>query len=197
MAVILVIDDEKDILENICDLLNNEDYKVLEAENGIIGMQKAREHKPDLILCDILMPGINGFEVLEEIRNDPATLDIPFIFLTVRDEPYDIVKGFDLGSQDYIKKPYDNKELLVRVKTHIELKKNREALKTISNELFEEFHKAEKEKAELKLYIEELKSDTEEFHQKELFIKRLERHLKLLDEMMKALKTIKEQSDQD
>lgn len=197
MALILVIDDDRDILDNICDLLNIERYDVLVAENGSMGLQKAKEHKPDLILCDIIMPpGIDGFEVLEEIRNDPDTLDIPFIFLTVRDKSDDIVKGFDLGAQDYIKKLSDNKEILARVKTHIELKKYRETIKKISNELSEELNKSEKEKAVLKLYLDELKSNEEELHRKELFIEKLEKHLNLIDGMMNTFKSLKEQSDQ-
>lgn len=197
MAVILVIEDKTAILDNICDCLIKEDYEVLMAENGSIGLQKAKEHQPDLILCDINMPGINGFEVLEEIRNAPDTLDIPFIFLTVRKQTVDIVKGFDLGAQDYIKKPYDNKELLARVRAHLELKKYRETLKRIWNESSEELYKAEKEIAVLKLYIEELKSDEEELHRKELFIEKLENHLKLINGMMKTFKSLKEQSDQN
>jgi DNA-binding response OmpR family regulator len=197
MALILVIDDEKEILANICDVLHFEGYKVIKAENGTIGLQKSKDHKPELILCDILMPGIDGFKVLEEIRKDPATFDIPFIFLTVLNKPEDIVKGLKMGAQDYIKKPYDNREVLVRVKIHIELKKDREARKTISNELYDELYKAENEIAILKLYLEELKSAKEELYRRELFIEKIERHLKSIDGMMNTFKSLKEQSDQN
>lgn len=197
MAVILVIDDEKEILELICDLLRKEGHEVLEAGNGDIGLQKAREQKPDLILCDILMPGMDGFAVLEEIRISPSTLDIPFIFLTVLNKSNDIVKGFDRGAQDYIRKPYDNKEVLARVRTHIELKKNREKLKTTLNKLSEELEEAEQEKANLKVYIDELKSDQEELHRKEVIIEKLEKHVKSMDDLLQTLKGITDQNIQN
>ena len=124
MAVILVIDDEKDMLDNIVMFLHYEGYDVLRAENGEIGLQKARKHKPDIILCDINMPEMNGFEVLEEIRNDSTMQDIPFILLAIRNDTRDIDRGFDMGAQDYIIKPYNSRELATSIRKQYDLRMN-------------------------------------------------------------------------
>lgn len=129
MATILIIDDEEQALDSICDTLKFEEYDVLRAENGEVGLKIAQKELPDLILCDIGMPEIDGHQVLKEIRDENSpTLDIPFIFLTVKSNPDVIERGFREGAQDYITKPFRKNELLARVGTHLALKKTREEL---------------------------------------------------------------------
>ena len=111
-ACILVIEDETRIRRNIATILRMEGYETLEAENGRLGVELARKHLPDLIICDILMPELNGLATLEELRNEPATARIPFIFLTSRSDREDIRKGMIHGADDYLCKPFETSELL-------------------------------------------------------------------------------------
>ena len=117
MTKILVIEDEKHEMENICFVLKQAGYEPIMAENGQIGLEMARKHKPGLIICDLNMPGLTGYEVLDEIREDPGTSDIPFIILSVFPRPDDIDIEFRLKAQDYINKPFYFKEFLARVKS--------------------------------------------------------------------------------
>lgn len=109
---ILVIEDEKDIREIIARYLQNEGYDVIESDNGITGLSLFNEYSPELIICDIMMSGIDGFEVLSRIRN---ISDIPVIMLTAKHTESDRVKGFELGADDYVPKPFSAKELVKRV----------------------------------------------------------------------------------
>ncbi len=125
MKTILVIEDERAIRESMLDLLEAEGFNVVSAEDGDIGIQKAREHLPDLILCDITMPRMDGFEVLRRLRDQPTTATIPFIFLTARGAKEEIRQGMELGADDYLTKPCSINELLraigSRFKKHEEL----------------------------------------------------------------------------
>ncbi len=105
---ILIIEDAKVIRENISTLLSEEGYKVFTANNGKDGLQKARENMPDLLLCDIKMPGMDGYEILEALSENDSTKSIPFIFLTAKVEKENISKGLSLGAVDYIFKPFDS-----------------------------------------------------------------------------------------
>ncbi len=109
---ILIIEDNKDVRENLEELLQLSGYQVTTAENGKIGAAAALENIPDLILCDVMMPEIDGFGVLRILANHSATMDIPFIFLTAKTEKEDFRKGMGLGADDYITKPYDDIQLL-------------------------------------------------------------------------------------
>jgi len=109
---ILVIEDEKAVRENISTLLTEEGYGVLLAKNGEEGLSTARAENPDLIICDIMMPGIDGYSVLVELSKDPSTSSIPFIFLTAKFEKEDLRKGMQLGADDYIFKPFKADDLL-------------------------------------------------------------------------------------
>lgn len=124
MKKILVIEDESSLRKGIYDVLKFEDFEVLEAENGKIGIQKAFEYLPDLILCDIMMPEIDGYEVLRQLRNSDLTNLIPFVFLTALTERSDVRSGMELGSDDYVSKPFTRDELLNVVNTR--LKKSQE-----------------------------------------------------------------------
>jgi CheY-like chemotaxis protein len=112
MKKILVIDDAEFILESTSALLEFEGYEVLTAENGSIGVKKAKEFKPDLILCDISMPVMDGFEVLDNIRSDNITHRIPFIFLTAFNEKSNMREGMTKGADDYLVKPYSRDEIV-------------------------------------------------------------------------------------
>lgn len=109
---VLVIEDEKDIREVIFRYLENEGYDVIESDNGITGLSLFNDQRPDLVICDIMMSGIDGFEVLERIR---GVSDVPVIMLTARHLESDRIKGFELGADDYVPKPFSAKELVKRV----------------------------------------------------------------------------------
>ncbi len=128
---ILVIEDNIDVRENIEELLQLSGFKVTTAENGKIGVAKALEETPDLILCDIMMPEMDGYGVLRILSNNPSTMNTPFIFLTAKAEKDDFRKGMGLGADDYITKPFDDVELLDAI--DIRLKKN-ERFKTAFSE---------------------------------------------------------------
>ncbi|MBF2067085.1 MAG: EAL domain-containing response regulator [Calothrix sp. C42_A2020_038] len=112
MTKVLVIEDEPTVRENLLDLLKAENFDVVEAENGKIGIKKAISEIPDLILCDLMMPEVDGYSVLTTLREEPATAIIPFIFLTAKVAKADLRQGMDLGADDYITKPFTRAELL-------------------------------------------------------------------------------------
>ncbi|MGB5436216.1 MAG: response regulator [Maribacter sp.] len=119
MKKILLIEDNKDVRENTADILELHDYEVITAENGLIGIGKAKRHLPDLILCDIMMPVKDGYDVLEELSHTKETLGIPFIFLTAKSERTDFRKGMNLGADDYLTKPFEEHELLEAIETRV------------------------------------------------------------------------------
>jgi two-component system, NarL family, response regulator NreC len=119
MHKILVIEDSESLLEEIFDTLRFENFDVIGAENGLIGLRMAREYMPDLIVCDIMMPEMDGYEVLQELRSDLATAMIPFIFLTAKAERSDMRKGMELGADDYLTKPFANAELLATIRARL------------------------------------------------------------------------------
>lgn len=112
MKKILVIEDEPAVRANILELLEAEDFDAVGAENGFMGAMWAQEHLPDLIVCDVMMPEVDGYEVLSALRQVPATAAIPFIFLTAMVDKADIRQGMDLGADDYLTKPFTRAELL-------------------------------------------------------------------------------------
>lgn len=120
MEKILVIEDDILILESIIELLQNEGYECLKAVNGEEGIEIAKEETPDLIICDIQMPGLNGYEVLQHLRANPRTSTIPFIFLSALVDKSDLRKGMILGADDYLTKPFQPEELISSVKTRLE-----------------------------------------------------------------------------
>ncbi len=119
MAKILVIEDEPAIRENVIETLELEGFQVIGAENGRAGVSAARSHLPNLIICDIMMPELNGYGVLHELRSDAATANIPFMFLTARADRADMRKGMELGADDYLIKPFTTAELLAAVDARI------------------------------------------------------------------------------
>ena len=116
---ILVIEDEKNVLENICILLQEEGYTVFEATTGDSGIKLAKENLPDLIICDIMMRGTDGYKVLKTLSQFESTKAIPFIFLTAKVEREDIRTGMDLGADDYLFKPFKSAELLKSIQARL------------------------------------------------------------------------------
>ncbi len=112
MKKILLIEDNDDIRNNTAEILELSNYKVIVAENGKIGVERAIEHMPDLIICDIMMPMLDGYGVLHSLHRNEAVKNIPFIFLTAKTERTDFRKGMELGADDYITKPFSGTELL-------------------------------------------------------------------------------------
>jgi two-component system, sensor histidine kinase and response regulator len=120
MTRILVIEDENAILENVMEILEMEGFKVSGARNGREGVQTAFQVQPDLIICDIMMPEMDGYQVFLELQSDPATSMTPFIFLTARADYKDFRYGMELGADDYLTKPFVPNQLLKAIRTRLE-----------------------------------------------------------------------------
>ncbi|RMH69310.1 MAG: hybrid sensor histidine kinase/response regulator [Gemmatimonadetes bacterium] len=120
MNKILVVDDDDAIRRSLAQTLEFAGFNILEAENGRVGLEQAKAHQPDLILCDIMMPGVDGYTVLNELRQDPLTATTPFIFLTAKSSRRDLRYGMELGADDYIAKPFQADEVISAVKTRLE-----------------------------------------------------------------------------
>jgi anti-anti-sigma factor len=120
MTTILAIEDEPKIRENIKDILELEGFDVLTAENGKTGVKLAQEHHLDLIICDVMMPELDGYDVLTSLRQDPRTIEIPFIFLSAKAAKTDFRKGMSLGADDYLTKPFTPCELRAAIAIRLE-----------------------------------------------------------------------------
>jgi len=120
MKKILLIEDNLEIRENTAEILELADYEVVTAENGKIGVEKAKAYTPDLIICDIMMPELDGYGVLHILSKLPATSSVPFIFLTAKAEKSDFRKGMTLGADDYITKPFEELDLLNTIERRLE-----------------------------------------------------------------------------
>lgn len=116
---ILIIEDNNDIRESTAEILELAGYKVEQANNGKTGVDMALQHKPDLILCDIMMPELDGYGVLFLLGKNPETATIPFIFLTAKAERVDFRKGMEMGADDYLTKPFDDIELLNAIESRL------------------------------------------------------------------------------
>ena len=119
MKTILLIEDNIDVLENLTEYLELEGYKIITANNGKSGVQLAKVFIPDLIICDTLMPGMDGYEVLRLLMETATTTDIPFIFNTSNSENIDREKALQLGADGYIVKPFEVEALLKMIKASI------------------------------------------------------------------------------
>jgi two-component system cell cycle response regulator len=134
---ILVVDDRPDNVYYLQSRLQNENYSVITAFSGPEGIEKAKSEKPDLILLDIMMPGMDGYEVCKILTNDEETKDIPIILVTAKVDSNDVAEGLRVGAFDYIKKPFDKIELIARINSALrysEMKK-----KAIQNEKYQIF----------------------------------------------------------
>ncbi len=145
---ILIVDDNLTNLDVLLRTLSERGYELSVATDGEMALKIVSAASPDLILLDIMMPGIDGFETCARLKSNPATQNIPIIFLSAKTDPADIVKGFQSGGADYITKPFNKEEVLVRVSTQLQLQEK-------SNDL-------KKAKVEIKHYAEELERSNED-----------------------------------
>ncbi|ABW29512.1 MULTISPECIES: response regulator transcription factor [Acaryochloris] len=151
MAKILVIEDEELVRANIAELLDAEEHDVVTAENGFLGALWAQEHLPELIICDVMMPELNGYEVLETLSENSDTAMIPFIFLTAMADKAEIRQGMTSGADDYLTKPFSRSELLEAVNTRLS-----------KREIVQSQYKRERERAEdLQAKISKIQANTE------------------------------------
>ncbi|MCP4347442.1 MAG: response regulator [Desulfobacterales bacterium] len=128
-ARILIVDDFPENIRVLGTILKHEGYSTIVATDGLKALNAVEKASPDLILLDVMMPGINGFETCRRLKASSVSKDIPVIFLTAKTDAEDVVKGFSLGAVDYVTKPFNKDELLARVKTHIKLKHTENALR--------------------------------------------------------------------
>ena len=130
---ILLIEDNQEVSENIASILELEHYKVLTAPNGKVGVTMAQQHRPDLILCDIMMPELDGYGVYHVLGKDDDTSSIPFIFLTAKADKNEIRAGMNLGADDYITKPFEGSDLLKVIE--VRMNKNEKLKQVFKNDL--------------------------------------------------------------
>jgi Response regulator containing a CheY-like receiver domain and a GGDEF domain len=133
-ANILIVDDNQENLKVASAFLREKGYKIALALDGSSALQIVTSNKIDLILLDIMMPGMDGFEVCRRLKENKETAAIPIIFLTAKNDPEDIVKGFEHGGVDYVTKPLKKEELFARVECHAKLKLCRDLLRTYSGD---------------------------------------------------------------
>lgn len=158
---IMIVDDNPKNLQLLGRLLQEEGYKVSLAQNGIQALNAIEIVLPDIILLDIMMPEMDGYETCKKLKSLMKTKDIPVIFLTAKTETSDIVKGFDIGAVDYVSKPLNSAELLARIRTHLELKLYRTNLEALVIERTNILHKKNEE---LKHLLSEKKLLLNEIH---------------------------------
>lgn len=135
MPKILVVEDSKHLREEICEILQFEKFEVIRAENGLQGLELAKKELPNLILSDISMPKLNGYQLLAELQKQPNTKSIPFIFLSAKSELLDLRKGMTMGADDYLVKPFNTEELITVVKNKL---KKQQLIKEDTDKLVEE-----------------------------------------------------------
>ncbi len=129
--IILAVDDTPEHLELLAKVLAGDGYEPCLAADGLQALERAATAKPDLILLDVLLPGLDGMEVCRRLKADPATLEVPVIFLTCKSDYSDILAGFEAGAVDYVAKPFRIPELLARVRVHVELRRATQENRTL------------------------------------------------------------------
>lgn len=154
---ILIVDDVSKNIQVAANILQSSGYQMAFAQDGPTALAQIETHRFDLILLDIMMPQMDGYEVCRKIRDNPANQDIPIIFLTAKDDADSIVKGFELGAMDYLTKPFNGAELRARVKTHLELFRTKKMILETNERLNREI--VERIKVE-----KELERSKEEYH---------------------------------
>lgn len=143
-TLVLIVDDNQQNLKILGNVLkDNTDYNLAFAMSGEEAVAYTKKALPDMILLDVMMPGMDGFTVCRELAANEETSDIPIIFITAKSEPEDIIKGFEAGGVDYVTKPFNEAELLMRINTHMELKKSRDLLEEKNKELMVAYEKIE------------------------------------------------------
>ncbi len=155
---ILVVDDVHENLFILRRILEQINCTIIMASGGAAALAELVDKIPDLILLDIMMPGMDGYELCRRLKASDKTKDIPIIFLTAKTQPKEIAKGFQLGAVDYVTKPFTAVELLARVETQVELKLGRDAILEKNRLLEEKNHQLEKTNAELEKALMEIKT---------------------------------------
>ncbi len=154
---ILIVDDDIDLIKLLETYLLKKKYRTETVMNGALALEAVQNNKYDLILLDIQMPDMDGFEVCERMKLLPQMKDVPILFLSGLSETKNIVKGFKLGAADYIKKPFYPSELLARIKINLELKSAREIINKNNVELTESNNKLKQKNEELQKALNEVK----------------------------------------
>ena len=149
-SVIVIVDDNPTNLGVLFDFLHDSGFKVLVAQDGESAIQKVEYASPDLILLDVMMPGIDGFETCHRLKAKASTKDIPVIFMTALSETVDKVKGFNLGAVDYITKPVQQEEVIARVTTHLKIQKLQKTLREQNSQLQQEIKERERTEESLR-----------------------------------------------
>ena len=148
---ILIVDDNPNNLKVLYTYLKKAGFEVLVAEDGESGIEAVQHSQPELILLDVMMPGIDGFEVCRRLKSDGATREIPVIFLTALSETVNKVLGFEVGGVDYITQPIENEEVVARVKTHLAMRRMRQTLQQQNDNLKGEIERRKGVETELQL----------------------------------------------
>jgi two-component system sensor histidine kinase/response regulator len=148
--VVLVVDDHPHSLKVLGTILNENGYFPLFAQSGVKALSAIKNKLPDLILLDVMMPEMNGFEMCKRLKQDATLADIPVIFLTAKTEKEDVIAGLELGAVDYVTKPFNHKELMTRVSTHLELR-------AVKAELSQKVEELKQANTKLDQKVEELK----------------------------------------
>ncbi len=148
---VLIVDDQLSNLETLAAILNEKEYVIAGIENGNQALKTARQFAPDIILLDIAMPGMNGFEICQQLKADEQTRDIPVIFISAFNETEDKIKAFAQGGIDYITKPFEIKEVLARVETQLTIRNMHKELEDNNRSLLQEI--SQRKKAEEKLLL--------------------------------------------
>ena len=165
---VLIVDDEEHIVELLQFNLVNAGYKVITANNGLDALKKVKENKPDLLLLDLMLPGMDGLDVCKEIKRDKETSKTSIIMLTAKSEELDKILGLELGADDYITKPFSIRELLARVKAVLRMSSSDE----ISEEIYEIGRlKVDFERHEVLINNEKVELTLKEFELLEILIK--------------------------
>jgi DNA-binding response OmpR family regulator len=189
MEKILVIEDEPAVRENLAEILELAQYEVFVAADGIEGIELTRHHRPDLIICDVMMPKMDGFEVLETLQADPDLATIPLIFLTAMADLQNLREGMDLGADDYLTKPFELDELLISISSRLRKRSH------LNQQI-------EKERSHVKSLNDLVKTQVTTVHEirktltiKDKFISKLiEKHQSLIADLEKALADLRQQS---
>jgi len=153
---ILIVDDRPNNLRFLSTMLLEQGYEVRKAIDGPMALRSVQLEPPDLILLDIHMPDMNGYEVCKQLKASEQTKEIPVIFLSALDEPMDKVMAFDVGGVDYITKPFQFEEVLARVKTHLIMRQLQKQLQDQNERLQQEIRQRQQVEAELRQVNERL-----------------------------------------
>ena len=164
--VVLIVDDTIYNLEILFATLQAAGFTVLVAQDGVSALAKAEYAEPDIILLDILMPGMDGFEVCRKLKGNRKTKDIPILFMTALDNPENILKGFELGGVDYVTKPIEQGEVIARLKTHLALRRMQEHLQAQNEQLEQEIRIRQQTEAQLERSQQLLQQANQELEQR-------------------------------